>query len=318
MRAGLVDEQIEQEKYEKNTQADTLDHLHLLKRTLMPAILPQAETQFLDASGNPLNGGSVYTYVVGTTTPKTTWQDPAGQTENANPITLDSGGRCILFGVGAYRQQVYDASGNLIWDQTTAPPSLWDLNGIGFLVDTGAVNALVVTLPVAPASLAALEGIALYVQVGNTNTGAATLDVSGLGAVAITQGGSPLGAGALVAGALYPLVYTGSAWQLPGTPASAVTLAQLQNGSISPTFGQTVFASNPSGEADIGVEAAGLPSCYLFSNANYWGLYSTAGGEMLRYNRSTGVLELAGGAVSIDNSANLIVSGNITAYGTPV
>lgn len=90
----------------------------------MPSILPQGLTQFLDVNGKPLAGGKIYTYVVGTTTPKTTWQDAAGTIPNANPIILDSGGRGIIWGTGQYRMQVYDSIGNLIWDQDTSESSI--------------------------------------------------------------------------------------------------------------------------------------------------------------------------------------------------
>jgi hypothetical protein len=288
----------------------------------MPAILPKAETQFFDNNGAPLAGGIVYTYVVGTTTAKTTWQDPAGTIENANPITLDSGGRALIFGVGAYRQQVYDDVGNLIWDQVTAPPSLWDLNGLGYLVDTGTVNALAVTLPVVPAALSDLAGVALYVQVGNTNTGAATINVAGLGAVPITQGGGALGAGVLVAGALYPLVYTGSAWQLPGSAGSSVTVAQLQNGSISPTFGTTVvdgvLTITPTAGQTVDVQITDTGTNGV--TVRLLGNGSSTPSKTIRV--LNGVLQIVNDAataaiLSIDDSGNVIAAGDVTAYGTP-
>ncbi len=290
----------------------------------MPGIIPKAETQFFANDGTPLAGGQVYTYIVGTTTPKTTWQDMAATVENGNPIVLDSAGRCVMFGVGAYRQMVYDDLGNLIWDQVSAPPSLWDLNGIGYLVDTGAVNAIVVTLRVAPASLADLEGIALYIQVGNTNTGASVLDVNGLGAIAITQGGAPLAAGALVAGALYPLVYTGSVWQLPGSPSSAISLAQLQNGSISPTFGTTktglltvIDANPPTGGQTVDLQITDTGA--LGATIRLFGNGSTTPSKCIRVQAGT-LLVLNDSQipiVSIDDSGNIIAAGNVTAFGTP-
>ena len=49
--------------------------------------------QFLDSDGNPLAGGKVYTYAAGTTTPKATYTDSTGGTENTNPVVLDSAGK---------------------------------------------------------------------------------------------------------------------------------------------------------------------------------------------------------------------------------
>ena len=55
--------------------------------------LAGAGWQFFDNSGVPLNGGLLYTYAAGTTTPQTTYSDSTGATPNANPIVLDSAGR---------------------------------------------------------------------------------------------------------------------------------------------------------------------------------------------------------------------------------
>lgn len=49
--------------------------------------------QFLDDSGDPINGGLLYTYETGTTNNKTTYQAQSGGSSHANPIVLDSAGR---------------------------------------------------------------------------------------------------------------------------------------------------------------------------------------------------------------------------------
>ena len=51
--------------------------------------------QFFDTNGVPLSGGKLYTYTAGTTTPAVTYTTSAGtpDTENPNPIILDSAGR---------------------------------------------------------------------------------------------------------------------------------------------------------------------------------------------------------------------------------
>ena len=85
----------------------------------MVALLPNAESQFIDGNGHPYAGGSLWTFVPGTTTPKSTWADPNGLTLNPNPITLDAAGRAIIYGDGIYRTQLFDALGNLVWDQLT-------------------------------------------------------------------------------------------------------------------------------------------------------------------------------------------------------
>jgi hypothetical protein len=69
--------------------------------TVPPVIIP--EQQFNDADGHPYAGGSLTTYVPGTTTPKQTWLDPGQAALNTNPIILDAAGRCLLYGDGDYR-----------------------------------------------------------------------------------------------------------------------------------------------------------------------------------------------------------------------
>jgi hypothetical protein len=82
-------------------------------------ILPNAKSQFIDSNGKPLAGGSVYFYIPNTSTPKSTWQDPAQTILNTNPIILDASGQALIWGSGVYRQVVYDQFNNLIWDQIT-------------------------------------------------------------------------------------------------------------------------------------------------------------------------------------------------------
>jgi hypothetical protein len=80
-----------------------------------PILIPVP--QFCDADGKPLAGGSVATYVRGTSTPKTVWVDPDKTAAQSNPIVLDAAGRCTWYGDGEYRLILRDAAGNLIWDQ---------------------------------------------------------------------------------------------------------------------------------------------------------------------------------------------------------
>lgn len=82
--------------------------------------------QFLDANGNPLSSGSVYTYIPGTTTNKTTWQDSGEVTANTNPVLLNAAGYAntvtnAIYGQGTYRLIVKDRNNNLIWDAVTQP-----------------------------------------------------------------------------------------------------------------------------------------------------------------------------------------------------
>lgn len=77
-------------------------------------LLPLPRAVFTDANGAPLQGGFVYTYVPGGTTPKLTWQDPAETTPNQNPVQLDADGSCLLYGSGIYQLTVTDCLGNSV------------------------------------------------------------------------------------------------------------------------------------------------------------------------------------------------------------
>jgi hypothetical protein len=59
----------------------------------MAFLAPFSRRQFIDANGVPYSGGKIWTYLAGTTTPATTYQDNLSATPNANPIILDSEGR---------------------------------------------------------------------------------------------------------------------------------------------------------------------------------------------------------------------------------
>jgi hypothetical protein len=53
--------------------------------------------QFLDSLGVPLVNGTLETYLTGSTTPTSTWQDAALTSLNTNPIVLDSRGEATLW-----------------------------------------------------------------------------------------------------------------------------------------------------------------------------------------------------------------------------
>lgn len=84
--------------------------------------LAGAGWQFFDNNGVPLNGGLLYTYAAGTTTPTATYTSDNGVTANANPIVLDSAGRTPsevwLTDGTTYKIAVYTSTNVLIrtWD----------------------------------------------------------------------------------------------------------------------------------------------------------------------------------------------------------
>jgi len=124
------------------------------------ALLPNAEQTFLDLNGDPIASGSVYTYEIGTSVMRPTFNDYALTVPNPNPVILDQAGRATMWASnGPFRQVAVDQFGNILWDrETQAYPTTLDysltingnltVNGIleastGAFGNLDAVNALV-------------------------------------------------------------------------------------------------------------------------------------------------------------------------------
>lgn len=77
--------------------------------------------QGLDSSGNPLNGGLLYTYVAGTLTDQATYTTAALSVANANPVVLNSSGFPTSGGVWpdpalTYRYVLKTSAGTTVYD----------------------------------------------------------------------------------------------------------------------------------------------------------------------------------------------------------
>jgi hypothetical protein len=82
----------------------------------MATPVPNAKAQFFDASGNPLSGGKLYTFIAGTTTPLASYTDATEGVSNANPVILDSAGMAnVWLGQSAYKLQLQNSAGSTLW-----------------------------------------------------------------------------------------------------------------------------------------------------------------------------------------------------------
>lgn len=81
----------------------------------MASLIPTGKQLYLGNDGLPLNGGKLFTYLAGTSTPKATYSDAAGTVPNANPIILNARGEALVFWSGSYDVTLTDALGNIIY-----------------------------------------------------------------------------------------------------------------------------------------------------------------------------------------------------------
>lgn len=136
--------------------------------------VPNALAQFFDNQGKPLANGKVYFYLPGTSTPATTWQDPFQNVVNPNPVQLDANGRAPIFGIGPYRQVVYDQFGALIWDSNVSGIFTSNVSGVTSVFGrTGAVTAA--------------QGDYTPSQIGTAAQGTELLGLSNLSTTGIVQ-----------------------------------------------------------------------------------------------------------------------------------
>lgn len=195
----------------------------------MATILPPGETTFFDGNGSPLAGGSVAFFIPNTSTPKNTWQDASATILNTNPVVLDAGGRCIVYGIGQYRQVVKDALGNLQWDQLTQDLSTVISLWCGTATGTG--NAII--LSPSPVITVLTIGQTYAGLIANNNSGPTTLQISAIAAKNVNVNSSTgLGAlqgGELVAGNIGLFLWNGTVFILQNPVLIAVLPGTIIN-----------------------------------------------------------------------------------------
>lgn len=213
-------------------------------------LLPNGKQCFTIGAGLPAISGSLNMYFVGTNNPKPTWQDGGQVTLNSQPIQLDAQGCAILYGVGAYRQQLFDGpvvagvtTGNLIWDQTVT-----DTSAFNSTFWAGIAGGTPNVITVVDTGFNATDGTIINFTALATNTGATTINPSGFGAIVVVKdtasGPVSLTGGEIVQNNIISVVYsaTGNNFHLLNTAIAS------PSGNSAPLCGATgLVIANSSG-----------------------------------------------------------------------
>lgn len=266
------------------------------------SLLPPGKQQFLGNNGAPLVGGSVYFYVPGTTTPKDTYQDSAGAILNTNPVGLDSGGFAVIYGSGAYREVVKDASGQTIYDQLTAEGSSDQTSWAGSA--SGSANALIL----AASGFSAQNGQVISWKNTLTNTGATTLTVGGstYGLVKDTLSGPiPLSGGELTQTDISSALYDSAIGQfhliIGNVVAPVVTLASAATTDLGAARSPTVSITGATTITSFGSSATTTLPMYrvIFTSGltityNATSLITPTGKDLVLTSGATALLQYRG------------------------
>ena len=117
-------------------------------------VIPAPVFTAIDANGDPVSGGKLYTYVAGTTTPQKTYSNVGLTSENANPVVMDSSGRATIY--------VTTGSSFKYLLKTSADVTLWTADNIGAVPKSTATVDITIT---AGEAITALN--AVYISQGD-------------------------------------------------------------------------------------------------------------------------------------------------------
>lgn len=114
----------------------------------MAQFLGLPKVQYFDGNGDPLSGGKLYTYEVGTTTNKATYPTIAdalaATNANANPVVLDSRGEADVVLAGSTKLVLKTSADVTIWtvDNVSEDTTLVDSNGNEVIKLTAVASAV--------------------------------------------------------------------------------------------------------------------------------------------------------------------------------
>lgn len=222
----------------------------------MAILIPYISGQYFDSNGDPLNGGKIYAYEAGTTTPKDTFTEQDGNTANANPVILDSAGKAdIWLGEGAYKFVITDSADNTIQtiDNVVAVEStayVADVNSVStntnITVDylnehVNCTASLTLTL------LAAADaGSTFMFSVYNDSSGSVTIDADGSEEI---NGATTL---VLAPGESTLLICDGTEWVALFVSPRITTSSKSSNYTVTTgDFGKTILTNASSGAVTL-------------------------------------------------------------------
>jgi hypothetical protein len=239
--------------------------------------VPFLKSQWLDANGNPLVSGCLFTYSSGGTTPKVSYQTSSGSSgaSNTNPVILDAGGKALVWlGSGNYRLDLYSAggvncaSGALQWSIDNVPGFGTASGYVGGTGTAGECAYFSVTTTIASDAGCLYDSGTDSLTIAGAISAGTTLSVTGNVAVntnrfnvTASNGNTAIAGTLAVTGAL-----TGSSTAAFGTAGSVVgsiSMANATSGTVTlaPTTGAlgTVTATFPA--ANITVSGAKTYFC---------------------------------------------------------
>lgn len=155
----------------------------------MATLSPQGPFRAFSNNGLPLNGGKLYTYEAGTSTPKATFTTSSGSVSNANPVILNSSGYAdVWLGSGGYKFILKDSLDNTLWTLDNIIGAIQNTFA-GVVVPTSAnlpittlnLNNMILCTATLTLSLpaASVAGQGFIFTVSNAGTGIVTVDPSG-------------------------------------------------------------------------------------------------------------------------------------------
>ena len=141
----------------------------------MTVLSPPPKAQFLDADGNPLVGGKVFTYAAGTTSLLATYTTGDGLTPNTNPVILNARGEADIWytnGV-SYKVVLKDSDDSTIWtvDNIAISGSMATQNANAVNITGGTIGSGVTFNGSITGTASNITGVA---AIANGGTGATT------------------------------------------------------------------------------------------------------------------------------------------------